>query len=525
MPNTVIKFHGPQEDFFKAGPQPTLFMGGVGSGKSYVGILKMLALLDLFPGSRGAIVRQKFSALKKTTAATLWKLLPKEQVARRNDNEGIVYLKNGSQLILMHLDKADSIDNLKSLELNFAYVDQAEDISADAFDILQERIGRWSGASMRGGYAADWPFRTIVGEPIPPAYIFISAYSPGYDHWITARFWEDGSDRENFRKEGYMTLVGSTRDNPNLTKIYIKGRLARGKAYVERFVDASTWGANEGAIFDLTDASIVEPTQDLLVKIKTRMRLHRVMDHGEAVPTACLWYATDSDQNVFFYREYGQPDLLVSDHRYNIYQLSKPDFPGDSQIRYHSNLADPIIFAKSRGRGVNRPPQWSVANEWQEKRTVDVRTAVTWRPANNDESMTLNRVQEYLRPDPNHRNPITGEMGSPRIFFLKKTLAHTHGMHETLKDVRSAKRVELVTSADGTKQFGDDRDSRVRDHWLDCVRYSIGMRPSLGKTAQRETPKDGSIRIDEYYKLTEEMEEAQNLDKLRNWDKQLEYGY
>jgi phage terminase large subunit len=157
-------------------------MGGVGSGKTYIGILKILYLLDLYPGSRAAIVRQRATQLKSTTAKTLWQLLPKEKIASRNLNEGSVTLKNGSEIVMRHLDKENSIDDLKSLEINFAYVDQMEDISARAWDTLLERLGRWSGAMMRGGFPANWPHKTRQGYHIPPKYALASAYSPGYDN-------------------------------------------------------------------------------------------------------------------------------------------------------------------------------------------------------------------------------------------------------------------------------------------------------------------------------------------------------
>ena len=37
-------------------------------------------------------------------------------------------------------------------------------------------------------------------------------YSPGYDHWLTARFWEHGSERARYAAEGYKVVFGSTRD-------------------------------------------------------------------------------------------------------------------------------------------------------------------------------------------------------------------------------------------------------------------------------------------------------------------------
>ena len=518
MKTQVLKFHGPQKDYFEAGPQPCLFLGGVGSGKTYIGILKLLYLLEMYPGSRGAIIRQRFAQLKKTTAATLRKLLPREQIARRNDNEGFIQLKNGSELLMMHLDKPDSIDNLKSLELNFIYIDQMEDIREEAWDTALERIGRWTGATKLGGYPDDWPYKTDAGENIPPAYAFVSAYSPGYDHWITRRWWEKGADREMYRKQGYKVVIGSTRENPNLTKTYVSGRLAMGKEYVERFVDALSWGANEGRIFKISEQSYLEPTADLMAKIRGSMRLHRVLDPGDYTTTACLWYATDQDGNVFFYREYGEDNELVSTHRFNIYELSRKDSFNESEPPiYNSNIADPVIANKTRGRSLDKPPQWSVQDEYTDRRIMDPKTAIYWRKANNDESMTISRVREYLREDSTHRNPITGEKGAPRIYFVKKTYDYPDGIHETITDIIAAKRKEVGQNADGTKQFGDERDTDVRDHYLDCVRYAIGMRPKLAPPTAAETTPEGYMRLDEYFKMSDDADEFKKREARHNF--------
>ena len=174
----IDEFWPAQSVAWEAGPAPFLFLGGVGSGKTFIDILKMLYLLDLYPGSRGAIIRQRSTQLKKTISATLWSLLDIKHVARRNDNEGFIKLTNGSELHLRHLDKDTSIEDLKSFEINFAMVDQAEDISEAAFDTLVERVGRWTGAMKRGGFPQNWPYVNKLGHKIPPPYIMLTAYSP-----------------------------------------------------------------------------------------------------------------------------------------------------------------------------------------------------------------------------------------------------------------------------------------------------------------------------------------------------------
>ena len=518
-----VKLWPAQKPFFEWGPTPHMFMGGVGSGKTYIGIMKMLYLLDRYPGSRGVIVRQRFQQLKKTTSATLWKLLPKSHVARRNDNEGTLTLTNGSQLLLMHLDKADSLSNMKSLEVNFAFVDQAEDISAEAWDTLWERIGRWSGATVRGGWPKDWPYRNRLGDPIPPRYLFGNCYSPGYDHWLTSRFWEFGTDRSAYVEQGYKVFIGSTKDNLALSDEYIQSRLAMGDEYVRRFVDAVDWGATEGRIFDLKQMSILDPTADLLAKIKYKMKVHRVLDHGEFSPSACLWYATDHDENVFYYREYMADNLVVSEHRENIYAMSKADSLGGEPF-YSSNLADPAIFNKNRGRTVNNKPTWSVADEWAERRVVDPKTAIIWRPALNDEAMTINRVREYLRPDARHRHPITGKLGAPRAYFIRRTADYPHGCHEVLTDLRAARRVEVGVLANGSKLYGDERDDKVRDHLLDGVRYSIGMRPALARQQNIVEVEPGHINLEEYLKITDAEAAYRGVQARREWKGKYDYG-
>ena len=94
-----------------------------------------------------------------------------------------------------------------------------------------------------------------------------------------------------------------------------------------------------------------------------------------------------------------------------------------------------------------------------ESRIVDPKTAIAWRPAPNDEAMTVNRVREYLRVDPNHRHPITGKLGAPRVYFLMKTEDYPRGIHETIVDLRSQRRVEAGTGPNGEKLFGDERAS------------------------------------------------------------------
>ena len=105
----------------------------------------MLLLLDKYPNSRGAIIRKQFGQLQKTTLQTLFAVLPSAGYTRKN--EQFVDLRNGSRLYFVHLDTEDSLNVLRGLELNFAFVDQIEELDEDAWDLLEARTGRWSHAT------------------------------------------------------------------------------------------------------------------------------------------------------------------------------------------------------------------------------------------------------------------------------------------------------------------------------------------------------------------------------------------
>ena len=114
-------------------------------------------------------------------------------------------------------------------------------------------------------------------------------------------------------------------------------------------------------------------------------------------------------------------------------------------------------------------------------------------------------------------------MGAPRMYFLRRTSAYPDGCHEVLTDIRSAKRVVGGTNADGSKQWGDERDDTVRDHLLDGVKYSCGMRPALGIADKSITTRPGEINYKEYQELTERQRWHEERDK-RSLDSG-HYGY
>lgn len=462
-----LEFANPQQqEFFEAGPQPTLYLGGFGSGKTYAGILKLLYLADKFPNSRWAIIRKQSNQLKKTTLQTLWQLLPGEAYIRRNDQEATLTLRNESIIYFLHLDAPESLNVLRGLELTGAFVDQVEEISEEAWDLLDSRVGRWSGAKMQGGWPKKWPHRDLAGNPVPPRYLFASANSPGYGSWVFYRWSDESPERKKWAQLGYKTLIASSRDNPYLGEQNLSTMLSKDKDFVARYVDAA-WGSAEGAIHSVDPLSILEPTPELLEKIRTSMALYRSLDHGDSSPTACTWFAVDADGNVFAYRQYYEAGKLISEHRKLITALSKGE-------NYKGSYADPSIFFKTAQRFGGK---FSVADEYSDSRVLPRETALIFTPGDNNELVTRSRVNEYLRVDPEHIHPVLRTKGSPRLFFIRSAPAYRNGCDKLIFETRAQKRIAL--SEGSTTIWSDERDDRVIDHAYDTLRYFMATRPPV----------------------------------------------
>ena len=465
--------------------KPLLLIGGFNSGKTTAAILRALSLCQAFPGYKVAVLRKSFSDLKLTTRPSFDQWITSEHT-KDPTNEKMVTLKNGSQFVFHYLDQPNVATVLKGLEINSAILDQAEQMKESTFNILLGRLGRWKGAkvppwviSQRGG---DWPWREKgTGRPIPPVDIVLTA-NPSEDgdpelHWLWQRFsYESNAYHDKWSKYGYRSMTLPTTTNKFAGEQNIEFLMQQDEDYRKRFVEG-VWVKSKGHLFKVSESSILDYDPELIMNIQNNMNLGRVLDHGDTAPTCCLWYAWDSEGNLFFWQEYYQSGVTdtgefnVADHRRSITHLSRP-------LTFRTNLADPSIFAKSRGISgfSNRAKRWSVADEYMDRKNIKEDTTILWKPADNNEELSRVRLRQYLREDEYHRHPVTGELGAPHIYFIRQSPDWPHGVKHAIRDIRAAKRKE-VGENDGKPIYGEDRDPTIPDHALDCVRYVANSRP------------------------------------------------
>lgn len=454
-----FKFANPaQRTFTYATARNQLFSGGFNNGKTYSACFKATLLLSKFPRYRVVLARNTRVDLMKTTFETFKKLIHKDFIAAQNLQDGYIYLKNGSRIDLLHLDKVEE-STLRGLEINTVITDQAEEISEKVYDILDARIGRWDEAIVPPDLLAaypDWPVNPITEKHIVPSY-HINLCNPDTQfHHLYRHYHPDSIER----KPGHFYVEGEWDRNLGSSESYDQAA-SRDEEFVLKYIKGQ-WGISNAQIHRLYPESLLDWTPSLWELIRRRGNLYRVLDHGDAAPTCCLWFAA---LNGFFicYREYYAPNRLISDHRRAIADLSK----GES---YVASYADPSIFFKNKQKDGQI---WTTADEYL---TRDIEgPPIAWQKADNNEHATRNRINEHLKPRAEIVHPSTGVAGAPSIYFIRRDAARwPYGCSHAISEL-GAQRRELIGYINGKAMYSDDRVKSVADHSYDCIRYFIAM--------------------------------------------------
>lgn len=460
-----------QRSLYYATERLQCFSGSFNNGKSFGGCLKVATLLLTFANYRVAIGRQTYKDLKLTTMETFFKIIPHEAIESHNNQEGITILTNGSTIYWLHLDNIDE-NTLRGLEINCFLGDQAEEFEEKVYTVLKARIGRWDNAIVPQALIdkyPDWPRNELTGKYIAPSYMILLCNPDTQFHFIYRIYHPESleHDAETFFVEGeWDTKLGSY-------EAY-KDAIKNDPEWVDKYVRGK-WGISPASIHYLPNSGLLEPTDALISRIREKGNLFRVLDHGDSAPTCCLWWAA-LDGIYICYREYYVPGKVISYHRQAIYDLSRGE-------EYSDNYADPAIFKKNQQKDGGF---WTTAAEY--KTTEIDQPPLFWKPADNNEFATRNRINELLKVKAGFVNPVTKETPAIGIYFIKATADYPHGCRETPKQLGAQRRLALGT-IDGKTIYSDDRDEGIVDHAYDCVRYFVAMHGSQPKAQQKITSK------------------------------------
>lgn len=115
-----------------------VILGSAGSGKTIFACIKVILYGLEYPNARIGVFRQTLPSLKKTAWLEIRKLLDTYHIEyKENKSDGVITLSNGSTFSFIPLDDPKKV---RSLNLDFVYIEQCEEISKDSYDELTLRV-------------------------------------------------------------------------------------------------------------------------------------------------------------------------------------------------------------------------------------------------------------------------------------------------------------------------------------------------------------------------------------------------
>lgn len=198
--------------------EEVLYGGAAGGGKSAFGVLWLIQNCQQYPKTRWLMGRSKLKSLKETTLNTFFELASQLDLGGQyvfNASSNIITWNNGSEIILKDLflyPSDPNFDNLGSLEITGAFVDECNQISYKAWQIVKSRIR----------------YKLHEYSLIPK---MLGTCNPA-KNWTYKEFYKPNRDNnlETYRK----FIKALPKDNPHLHPSYLQSLLRLDKNSKER---------------------------------------------------------------------------------------------------------------------------------------------------------------------------------------------------------------------------------------------------------------------------------------------------
>ena len=195
-----------------------IYGGAAGGGKSALGVLRLIEQAQRYPQTRWLMGRSKLKTLKETTLNTFFELSSKLKLTdqyKYNDQNSTINWTNGSQILLKDLYSypADpNFDSLGSLEITGAFIDECNQISYKAWQIVQSRIR----------------YKLNEYKLMPK---MLGTCNPS-KNWVYSEFYNPYIKKELSNHRRFIQALPT--DNPFLPKTYLESLLKLDQASKER---------------------------------------------------------------------------------------------------------------------------------------------------------------------------------------------------------------------------------------------------------------------------------------------------
>ena len=181
-----------QEEWIDDKTRHLMIMGSAGSGKTFFACVKVIMYALEHPNARVGVFRQTLPSLRETSWREIREILDEYKIDyEENKSNGIITLSNDSTI---SFTPTDDDRKLRSLNLDYVYIEQCEEIAEEAFDELDLRI--------RNDVAqSDYGQMLIVVQP------------ESKHHWLYKRFYQTKKNDPTYKYVHFSYL-----DNPYLPK-------------------------------------------------------------------------------------------------------------------------------------------------------------------------------------------------------------------------------------------------------------------------------------------------------------------
>jgi phage terminase large subunit len=436
------------------------FVGGEGASKSVSLCTSCICNAVIEPNGFSLLGRLNMPALESTTMKTFLELVPSSMGDWAEAKKTWTF-SNGHQVIFRHLDISDPkvTGHIRSLNLSFAGVDEASEVSEEVFLMLTGRLRR-KNVSRR---------------------IYRSASNPaGHDYqW---RYFFD-PDRSAEMKSLNLGIGATSMENVFLPEEYhIRRKCLYPPDWYDRFVN--------GSFTDFTDLIYKEFGDN--THVWDDARDWEVFSGHQRPPVEWpVFVGTDVGGG-----EEGDPwaipiASLAPDG--NLYQFAEI---------YGSELRVKPIAEQFHEKMDGRQLEGMAYDYAQRAAAIELEDyGISGQAAIKDVKPGLFKVAQYMHIDPRLKHPFTGKEGSPR-YFVAKSCTNT---------IR-----ELTTYKWAKDKSGNPKNepSHANSHCPDAIRYLIHtFRPlpsELVLPKKWENPKlDVASRL--YWQRVEEHKEKEPL--------------
>lgn len=435
----TIKLHKGQLDVANDTHRFRVINAGRRWGKS---VLSQLIVLQWASRESGLywIVSPTIVQAKQIHWRQLQRIVPQEWIAKKNEVERSITLKNGS---VIELKGAENPDSLRGVKLRGLVIDEIASIRN--WDWLWQEVLR--------------PTLTDYQAPC----LFIST-PKGYNHFY--ELYQQGEpDSETYKSWRFTSY-----DNPYIAKEEIdeaKKELTEDTFAQEYLADFRKYTGLVYKEFQ-RETNIIQAFD-----VPDSWQIYRAIDFGSTNPTACIWIAVDSDDNWF----------IISEH----YQTGQT-------IDYHAGIINSSQFNKNIVQTFGDPSGAQWISEFAQR-------GIHITPANKEVGTQFNswvrfgieKVSEKLKvvlghtiPQPIHDGKENGGLAS---LFIFQTCTNTIREFETYRWKEKS-----VTQAQDLNE--PDVPEKANDHAMDALRY-FAVSYKKGDRKDRELYGQNYERINE----------------------------